>query len=188
MFFFSSEKTPINSSSKAIGNGVSSQSLAISCHWPCLMGCSMECNCKSESTFSFSKASFWENAPLASTRNSTSEAENSFRIDFKSSISVLKSIAPIFIFIQVKPCFSFSEICCFIKLLSPIQISPFIGMAASPRENSEGNNSKGFFERKDLKAVSIPNCIEGNSCNASYKSASLTPSSTFSQTPASSSS
>ena len=55
--FFVTEKIPINSSSKTIGNGVFSQSAAITSICPCFIGCSMECKSKSDKIFNFSKAS-----------------------------------------------------------------------------------------------------------------------------------
>ncbi len=136
---FSSESvTPMSSSSKAMGSGLSSQRRAISCHCPCFMGCSMVWICKSERIFSFSNASEGENAPFASTRSSISDGEYSSRIIFSNANSLSKSIAPIFILIHLKPAFNFSEICCFIKSRSPIQTKPLMGMLWLPSENSEG--------------------------------------------------
>ncbi len=161
---------PINSSSSAMGKGVLRQSSFICSHCPARMGCSMEWISNTANRSSFSNAFSGVKAPLASTRNSISSDENSFRMLRNKSNSVSKSIAPIFSLIVVNPDCSFSLICCCIKDGLPIQIKPLIVMLSIPSVKREGNNSNGSFLRIDIKACSSPKTIEGNSCNCATNS------------------
>ena len=93
-----------------------------------LIGCSIECKECSERAFNFSSAESNEKAQFASTLISMSLFVNSCLMFFNNLSSVSKSRAPIFIFTQSNPALIFLTICLYIKLLSPIQIKPLIGM------------------------------------------------------------
>ena len=81
---------------------------------------------------------------------------------------------PIFSFMHLKPCISFSSMRLFISLNVPIHTSPLVGMPSSPRLNGVSNISgtagaaaplgcmtRFFSLLKCSKAVSKPKSIEG---------------------------
>ena len=124
---------PMSSSSSAMGIGDVWQSLAISCHCPARMGCSMLWIWKGARRWSFAIASSGWKAPLASTRSWMRSGPYFLRRAQSSSSSLSKSSAPIFTLIQRKPSASFSSIRRSIVGKSPIHTRPLIGMPASPR-------------------------------------------------------
>ena len=133
VFFSSKEKCPMSSSSRATGTGDIRQSLAMSSHEFCGMGCSIECMSKRARSLSLSIASSGLNAPLASTRSCRVEGEKRERMNSSSRISSSQSIAPIFSFMHLKPAMSFSFTCCSISSYGAIHISPLVGMPTSER-------------------------------------------------------
>ena len=176
MIFSSTSFTPMSSSSRAIGKGVSRQRRAIATHLPSLfflswkpdldggMGCSIEWMSYFASCSSLSIAFSIVNPPLASTRSSICSFVKCLRICCIRAISLSQSIAPIFSFTQWKPACSFSSIRRYISSNVPIQMSPLMGIPSSPREKGVSLPSacrKGKALFMAAKAVSRPKSMEG---------------------------
>ena len=158
--FMSLAFTPMSSSSSAMGSGVSRHSFAISFHWRCLIGCSMECMSYLASCSSLSAALSGVKPPLASTRSSMLSLPKRFLMCLISSSSWLKSIAPIFSLTHANPACIFSSSRPIISSNEPIHTRPFIGMPSSPRVNGVSNMVVPPLS-KLFSAVSMPKSIDG---------------------------